>query len=150
MANEVTGKIQCSNLDGSNMQDIAIGEHHSLCSPRGIALDIAARKMYWADWKGKIRCSDLEGSNMQDLVTDEHGLYHPWDIALDVSSGKIYWTDEGTGKIQCSNLDGSNMQDLVVCEGPDDVPVSSCIALDVSENKIDIIINTFAKMDSSS
>ena len=47
---------------------------------RGIALDTAAGKMYWADpFADKIQRANLDGSQIEDLIT---GLPAPNAIAL--------------------------------------------------------------------
>ena len=133
------GKIQCSDLDGSNVTDLVTEESHV---PEGIALDIAGGKMYWTDtWNWKIRCADLDGSNVTDLVdllVTEIGA-SARDIAVDIVSGKMYWTsvewtdaESGTtAKIWCSDLDGSNVTDLVTKQGH-----INGIALDVADGKM--------------
>ena len=103
-------KIQRANLDGSNVEDLI-----TVSNPRGIALDVAADKMYWADsGLGKIQRADLDGSNVENIV---EGLDGPLGIALDVAGGKIYWTEyshkKETGKIQRANLDGSNVETII-------------------------------------
>ena len=104
-----TDKIQRSNLDGSDVEDLVTTE---LSSPYGIALDVAGGKMYWTDaGTGKIQRSNLDGSDVEDLVTT--GLERPQGIALDVAGGKMYWTDATADRIQRSNLDGSGVEDLV-------------------------------------
>ena len=131
------GKIQCANLNGSNVQDIITG----LDRISGLALDVAGGKIYWTNSKwndtkgkwdpGEIQWADLDGSNVQDLFT---GLNGPSDIALDVTGGKMYWTfwEDGYTKIQRADLDGSNVQDIVT-EIED--PVDS-LALDVAGGKM--------------
>ena len=59
-----------------------------LSSPSGIALDVAAGKMYWTDLNtGKIQRANMSGgSGVEDLVT---GLGGPYGIALDVAAGKM-------------------------------------------------------------
>ena len=79
-------------------------------TPRGIVLDVAGGKMYWAEGGTKIRRANLDGSGVVDLVT---GLTTPRDIDLDLGAGKMYWTDSGTGKIQRANLDGTAVQDIL-------------------------------------
>ena len=79
------GKIQCADLDGSNIRDLVTG----LEFPYRMALDIARGKMYWTG-ENKIQRANLDGSNVQDIVT---GVGEPISIALDVAGGKIYWTD---------------------------------------------------------
>ena len=129
-----TDKIQRSNLDGSDVEDLVIT---GLDSPRGIALDVAGGKMYWTDeGTDKIQRSNLDGSGVEDLVTS--GLDSPFGIALDVAGDRMYWADGGTwerasgAKIQRSNLDGSGVDDLVTSGFTD--PFG--IALDVSGGKI--------------
>ena len=124
----VTEKIQRSNLDGSDVEDLVT---RGLGHPRGLALDVSGGKIYWTDdGTEKIQRSNLDGSGVEDLVTT--GLDVPVRLALDVSGGKMYWTDTGTEKIQRSNLDGSGVEDLVTTglERP------FGLALDVSGGKI--------------
>ena len=131
----LTSKIQSADLDGSNVRDLVTGSE----SPRGgIALDVAAGKMYWTDWS-KIQSADLDGSNVRTLVP---GLSNLSGIALDVAAGKMYWPEvdwenlDGSGaptdKIQSADLDGSNVRDLIT--GLD--ATSGGIALDVERGKI--------------
>ena len=104
-----TGRIQRSDLDGSNVEDLITA---GLSEPRELALDAAAGKMYWTDdGTNKIQRANLDGSQVEDLVTA--GLVGPAGLELDVAAGMMYWTDEGTGKIQRANLDGSGVEDLV-------------------------------------
>ena len=117
-------KIQRSDLDGSDVEDLVTG----LSDPVGIALDVSGGKMYWTDARTrKIQRSNLDGSGVEDLVTT--GLSYPVGIALDVFGGKIYWTN-GEGGIQRSNLDGSGIEDLVT------TGLSFGIALDVFGGKM--------------
>ena len=123
-----TDKIQRSNLDGSDVEDLVTT---GLSLTQGIALDVSGGKMYWTDiGTDKIQRSNLDGSDVEDLVTS--GLDAPAGIALDVVGGKMYWTDWGTRKIQRSNLDGSGVEDLVTSGlvGP------TGIALDVFGGKM--------------
>ena len=88
-----TDKIQRSNLDGSDVEDLVTS---GLVDPPDIALDVAGGKMYWTDYdllggRHKIQRSNLDGSDVEDLVTS--GLVGPNGIALDVAGGKMYWTE---------------------------------------------------------
>ena len=82
----LTGKIQRTNLDGTEIEDLVMG----LDAPEGIALDVSSGKMYWTNWR-KIQRANLDGSAVEDLAMH---LDRPRGIALDVSAGKMYWTDE--------------------------------------------------------
>ena len=136
-------KIQCANLDGSNVQTL-VTRAQGLALVRSIAVGFSAPVdpvpvvptpsqpfIYWTDeGADKIQRANLDGSNVQDLVTT--GLDNPDGIALDVAGGKMYWADFGTDKIQRANLDGSNVQDLVTTglDNPEG------IALDVTGGKM--------------
>ena len=102
-----TDKIQRSNLDGSQVEDLVTG----LTDPAGLVVDAAGRRLYWTDWgTDKIQRSNLDGSQVEDVAT---GLGDPYALALDVAGGKIYWTEWDMDKIRRSNLDGSQVEDLV-------------------------------------
>ena len=52
-----------------------------LQSPRGLALDAEAGKLYWTDsGTGKIQRANLDGTEVEDLVTE--GLLSPRGLAL--------------------------------------------------------------------
>src|SRR5262249_16761861 len=99
--------IYRANLNGTSVETLVAG----LPSPVGIALDLYAGKMYWADnVLGRVARASLDGSHVEILVT---GLMNPRYIELDLGARKVYWTDTGTGKIQRANLDGTGLQDVV-------------------------------------
>ena len=106
----MTSKIQRSNLDGSEVEDLVTT---GLEEPTDLALDVAGGKMYWSDrLTDKIKRANLDGSRIEDLVS---GIYSIWSLALDVDEGKIYWTNASWRgpRIQRANLDGSRVEDLV-------------------------------------
>ena len=75
-----SGEILRANLDGSQVENLVTS---GLDRPDGLALDVAAGKMYWADRdKSKIQRGNLDGSRVEDLIAS--GLDRPSDIALDV------------------------------------------------------------------
>ena len=106
-----TAKIQRMNLDSRCVEDI-LTSADGLLNPRGLAIDLPAEKMYWADsTTGVIHRSALDGSGDVQLVT---GLSVPADIALDTGSGKIYFAETGSSRIRRVNLDGSGpIEDVV-------------------------------------
>ena len=105
-------KIQRANLDGSNFENLVIGNRAT-----SIALDVVEHNLYWTsspeqvreNGVGKILRADFDGSNIETLVT---GIDLPGGIALDLANGKMYWIDEFPNKIKCANLDGSNVEIL--------------------------------------
>ena len=72
------GKVQRMNLNGSGFQPNLIV---NLDAPRGIAVHIAGRKIYWTE-RGSIRRANLDGSNRQDVA---RGLGTPVSLALSVA-----------------------------------------------------------------
>ena len=95
------------NFNGSSFQPNLIT---GLEDPKGVAVDVVNRKLYWTeqtgDTTGKIQRADLDGSNVQ-LVKDLTSAPH--SIALDTTNRKIYLTN-AWGKVQRMNFDGSNFR----------------------------------------
>lgn len=101
-------KLQRSDLDGSNTEDILEGLSH----PQGLAVDAVGGKLYWSDsgtLSDKIQRANLDGSDVEDLVLEASS----WGLAVDVKEEKLYWTDANGGRIQRSSLDGSDVEDLL-------------------------------------
>jgi hypothetical protein len=106
-----SSKIQRMNLESRCVEDI-LTSADGLVDPRGLAIDLAAEKMYWADSvTGVIHRSKLDGSGDVQLVT---GLSFSADIALDTHNGKIYLAETGSSRIRRVNLDGTGpIEDVV-------------------------------------
>ena len=108
----VAGKIQRTYRDEHTVVEDVVAS--GLVSPRSIALDVAAGKMYWTDsGERKIQRANLDGSGVEDLVTSEFGLLNPVSIALDLSARRMYWADRSVGRIQSASLDGSGAVTVV-------------------------------------
>ncbi|MCY3868972.1 MAG: hypothetical protein OXG87_05395 [Gemmatimonadetes bacterium] len=61
-------KIQRANLDGSNVETLLTYDN-ALRIPRGIALDVAAGKMYWTDSvTDSIRRANFDGSDIELII----------------------------------------------------------------------------------
>ena len=106
--------IRRANLDGSNIEDVVVG----LGLPRGLAIDSAGGKIYWADNESgnkKIQRADLDGSNVEVLVLLDDGSL-PRDMALDLTGGKMYWLDDNFNRISRADLDGSNVEEIIVMD----------------------------------
>ena len=133
-----TQKIQRSNLDGSEIEDLLNSEQ-----PISIALDVTNNKMYWTDWQvdnHKIVRANLDGTD-QEVVLDSGMVERPMGIDLDLINGKIYWTDHDLGTISSSNLDGTNIQELV-----DGLDHGIDISLNLQEGKMYWIQRNNAKI----
>ena len=97
------GKLQRSNLDGTQIEDLATG-----VSPSGVTLDLAAQKIYWSDQNSdKIVWADIDGTNAVDLIF----VTNPNGLAIDPEAGKLYWVDSLT--LRRVDLDGSNPEILL-------------------------------------
>mmetsp|Transcript_123423 Transcript_123423/g.310764 ORF Transcript_123423/g.310764 Transcript_123423/m.310764 type:complete len:317 (-) Transcript_123423:55-1005(-) len=81
----ITDKIQRSNLDGSDIEDLVTSGLHSVV---GLAIDTTSGKMYWAD-RGDdtitskfdaIARANLDGSDVEILISNIHA--EPRGIAL--------------------------------------------------------------------
>ncbi len=106
--------IRRADLDGNNVEAVMVGLSDGI---RGLAVDSADGKLYWADqFGGKIRRADLNGSNQETLV---EGRNRPHDLALDFTAQRIYWTEgigfdeDPTGAIGFASFDGSSPGTLV-------------------------------------
>jgi hypothetical protein len=113
-ADQASGKIQRSNLDGTGVQDVLAG----LEDPSGVAIDPTAGKLYWCEDGDDnvstpddlIRRSDLDGSSPETLVT---GLLNPQAIRLDPDGGKMYWGGFYCPGIQRANTNGTEVETIV-------------------------------------
>ena len=125
------GRIQCANLDGSNVETLVSGFTGGGLRG-GVALDVApGRCIGRMRAAQKIRRANLDGSGVQDLVTGL--LSGAREIDLDLTAGKMYWADIEENNIRRANLDGSNVEVLwtgVEADGP------NAIELDVAAGKM--------------
>lgn len=104
--NENDGCILSCNLDGSDVQTIvAKGKVHT---PKQIAIDEEAKKMYFSDREGMrvFRCN-IDGSALEVLVqagdwtNEAHSRDQTrWCVGITVAPGeeKFYWTQKGPSK----------------------------------------------------
>jgi DNA-binding beta-propeller fold protein YncE len=88
-ADRDTDKIQRSNLDGTDVEDVITT---GLADPTGVALDPVAGFIYFTDFgNNNIKRANLDGSGVVTLVSGLTG--DPTDIALDLAGGKMYWPE---------------------------------------------------------
>jgi len=106
-----TGHINRVNSDGTGLTELV----NTGGGIRGLDIDLAGGKMYWADVNNLvIRRANLDGSGQEDLITLSGGKEpdFPSALALHLPSGKIYWGDQTRGTMNRANLDGSNPEAL--------------------------------------
>ncbi len=100
------GLILSANPDGSDLKTI-ISEGRKL--PDGLALDLAARHIYWTNMgdpmknDGSIMRSDLDGKNMITIVSPG-GTFTPKQLQLEKKTGKLYWSDREGMRVMRVNL----------------------------------------------
>ena len=137
------GRVLSANPDGSDLEEI-IAEGRKL--PDGLAVDIAARHMYWTNMgnlkanDGSILRSDLDGRNMTTIVPPG-STFTPKQIQIEKKTGKLYWCDREGMRVMRANLDGSNVETLVDTSegdprpGPDARKWCVGIAIDAEHGK---------------
>lgn len=109
----LNGRLLSSNLDGSDLQELATGLH----MPDGIAVDVENNAIYWTNMgipsldDGSIQRSDLDGNNVTTIVPK--GITHtPKQLVLARKSRKLYWCDREGMRVMRANADGSNVEVL--------------------------------------
>lgn len=98
---EQGGRIQRADLDGTHIELLVSAGG----TPRDVALDLQARKLYWIEAAGAgIRRCDLDGGNVETVydLNQSNGS----GISIDWAGGKIYWVN--FSGVHCVNLDGSS------------------------------------------
>ncbi|MBM2846202.1 MAG: Peptidase and subtilisin, kexin, sedolisin [Bacteroidetes bacterium] len=85
---------------------------------RDIAVDTAARTMYWTATNlatgSMILRANLNGTSPDTLIKwNPGGAEAPRGIALDVAAGKMYWADFDLGRIRGANLNGTTLEDIL-------------------------------------
>ncbi|MCH7592317.1 MAG: IPTL-CTERM sorting domain-containing protein, partial [Planctomycetes bacterium] len=91
-----------ADLDGTNIELLV----NAGGTPRDVALDLAAQKLYWIEAAGAgIRRCDLDGSSIE-TVYDLNGSQGS-GISIDWVDGKVYWIN--SSGVHHVNLDGSSL-----------------------------------------
>jgi hypothetical protein len=87
--------------------------------PDGIALDVAAGRLYWTNMgsspaanDGSIERADLDGGN-RTVIVPPGVTFTPKQIQLDKANRKLYWCDREGMRVMRCNLDGSQVETLV-------------------------------------
>jgi len=114
-------KIQRSNLDGSNAEDVITSD---VINPLSLAVDPENEKVYWSGIGGYIKRANFDGTEIEDVVTS--GIFQPEGMTLDLVNNKIYWADLVGNDINRANLDGTEVEEVITedLENPVDVVLS--------------------------
>jgi len=115
-------RIMRTDTDGSGAELLVSG----LTLVRGIAVDPAGGKMYWADGGAdRVQRSDLDGGSIEDVAAAEYiggeytrGPLNPQRVVYDQHEDAVFWTDSGpryatSGRIQRANPDGTGVSVVV-------------------------------------
>lgn len=94
-------KIQRSNLDGTNVEDVLTG-----VNAFDIEIDSAGGKMYWTG-DGDVHRAHLDGTAVETLVVDGSS----GSLSLDLVNDKVYWTSGH--EVLRANLDGSSPETIL-------------------------------------
>jgi hypothetical protein len=115
-SDDVGRTIMRGDSAGSPPQMI-LGPINGLSEPRGIALDMAGGKIYFADnGLNIIGRANLDGSGAEELIRS--GIQFPADVELDLTNHKLYWADRDNGYIRRANLDGSGVENVRTVADP--------------------------------
>lgn len=107
------GLVQRANLDGSDLETLIDTGSTNL---RGIAIDVARDRLYYADnGADTISRASLGGDGVVVIV---EGLGFPADVDLDGVGQKLYWCDQQRSVIERSNLDGSERETVIETPSP--------------------------------
>ena len=101
-------RIHRLNTDSAGPLETLLTSSAGIADPRGIVLDPAAGKFYFADAiTQSIRRANLDGTNVENVVTT--GQSQPADMAIDLAAGHLYWSDTVAGALRRSDLSGANV-----------------------------------------
>jgi len=109
------GRVLSASPDGS---DVNVLSTSRAAGPDGIAVDAAARQIYWTTMgavsvdDGTIERSDLDGANGVTIVA-AGGTFTPKQLKIDKAHGKLYWSDREGMRVMRANLDGTHIETLV-------------------------------------
>lgn len=82
-------------MDGTNRSVII---HTKIYWPNGLTLDIATKRIYFADSKlDFIDFCNYDGSGRQQVVAGSHYLLHPHSLTL--FEDTLYWTDRQLNRV---------------------------------------------------
>jgi DNA-binding beta-propeller fold protein YncE len=101
------GAIRVGALAGSGNVDTLYDLVQGAAGPRGVAIDSAAGRIYWANQgDNRIRGAPLAGGTVDSLYGPGQVVALPGGVAIDPAAGQIYWTNESDNTIRGARLAG--------------------------------------------
>jgi hypothetical protein len=126
--------VSFARLDGSGGGDLNT-TGATVATPSGVALDLAARRLYWANEDAdKISFASLDGAGGGDLPTTGATVKIPSGIAVDAAGGRVFWANRGADKISFARLDGTGGGDLNTTGATIRLPAG--VAIDVDAGRV--------------
>jgi DNA-binding beta-propeller fold protein YncE len=81
-------------------------------NPRGIGIDHAAHKLYWADFDlNAVYQSNLDGTSVVAWMALPAGS-GAYGVAVDAPNKRVYWTEYNGGNIKVANTNGTGLTTL--------------------------------------
>ena len=108
--------IKRMNFDGTALVTVTISG--AVTSPgtniRGVALDLAGGRMFWADnGNDRIFRSALDGSGATILLALPSGSSFPADVRLDPAGQFVYFCDQQRNILQRAGFDGTGLTTVI-------------------------------------
>ena len=100
--NETVNRVR---YDGGG-REILRTTFDAFANPRGIALDVAAGYMFFAEGPGVLRAA-LDGTGVITVFAGQDRVNAVTSIAVDPASQQLYWSDNGTDDVKRAAYDGS-------------------------------------------
>ena len=136
-----SARVQCANLDGSNLETLI----DPLYSRASIALDIAGGKMYSINYQGRIGMLNLDGSNVENFETPDPVIRGRLGITLNLFNDTMYWIGSNGAGIWRSNLDGSQQQMIIESIAADIALYTPAVETEVGEPSDTTSVQTSVK-----
>ncbi|HEX7878767.1 MAG TPA: hypothetical protein VF720_05125 [Candidatus Eisenbacteria bacterium] len=82
-------------------------------NPRGIAVDPAANRIFWADFdQNTINRANLDGTGITTIVNLGSDA-RPWGISVNATLQRVYWTEYGGGRVMRSGYGGEAVTSIL-------------------------------------
>lgn len=115
------GRLMRMNFDGSAPAALDLTGEFTLAGSnvRGIAVDIAGERLFWADNGSEtLRTAALDGSGAKILVTLTGTSPFPADVRPNFAAGQLWWCDQAGRTIQRAAFDGTGVTTVIADAAP--------------------------------
>jgi DNA-binding beta-propeller fold protein YncE len=106
--------IQGAALAGGGNVDTLYDRLHGAEGPRGVAIDSAAGRIYWANQgDNRVRGAPLAGGTVDSLYGPGQVVGLPGGVAVDPAAAKIYWANESDNTIRGASFAGGGIANSI-------------------------------------